>query len=185
MKKRIFQWIIDLVAALLPGRRATLSVVRFVGLFNRPMARNHLKHYLSGGGQSLPVSTARLLKEDMDVRQWFLQAVGEALGNGQVRGAVPVPQSIYAHPDWRCALGAIQLDWQRDRDGIVVGFEDRYCWKPDEDRVTRGIHRVAEAMKRDGAREFMMQGLTTRISLRKAIEAATSKPLMKPDRLLL
>lgn len=182
MKKRILKYLIDFCGVLVPNDTLLVHLARRVGLRGKPQAQRHLDHYLYGQGQVFEIRTNQLLEEDPNVRHYLFQQLATALTTGLHRGAVPIPQSMYLHPDWRCALGGIEIKWRFERGQVMAWFKDRYYWKPHEGRATQRVHRAAENLKTSGAQEFIMEGSAIRIPLKRIQKR---HPFVKLDRLML
>lgn len=152
------------VSALLLTDTLRLIAARWVVLWNKPVARRHLRNYLTGHGAEVRVDTAALLDGDRGVRETLLHTIVRELRRGRSAGRCPVSQLSFADADWCFALGGLTLDWRAQPDGsIAVSFIDRYHWSPTDRRISRPLHRAAERMKRRGAAEFDIVGRETRI----------------------
>ena len=100
-----------------------------------------------------------------------------------MNGELDVAEVIQAFgsDDWRMALGGLELNWAAAGNGIDCRFRDRYCWKPAEPRASRQLHRAAENLKRNGARDFEMIGTPCVIPL----EVFPKNPFKPGKKLLL
>lgn len=163
------------VSALLLTDTLRLLAARWVVLWNKPVARRHLRHYLTGRGAEVRVDTAALLDDDRGVRETLLHTIAHELRRGRGAGRCPVSQLSYADADWCFALGGLTLDWRARPDGsVAVRFIDRYHWSPADKRISRPLHRAAERMKRRGAAEFDIVGRETRVDRAELAKARLS-----------
>jgi len=139
-----------------------------------PLALGHLRHYLAGSGQSRWVSTAAWFRADAGLRSALAQELQVDPAPG---GRLAVSQSVLTNWEWRLAIGSVQVDWERDADGIWISFADRYDWHPDAPRVTRILHRAAAHLRGSGARAFTVHGRRERVRLPASEPARRRLPL--------
>ncbi len=158
---------IKFACALSPHDRVTMEMARYYSMRERPRAQRHLDQYLLGKGD-LEVNTNVLLIEDAGIRNVLYRVVRIRLTNGEKKGVIPIQQSTYMNQDWRYALGAISMNWELDEDEshVVFWFADKYDWHPEEARVTQCVHRAAESLKKEGAKEYSMIGTKAKIPIR-------------------
>ncbi len=136
-------------------------LMRFVGIVavrNKPLAHQHLEHYLKGNGRALALDSDRLFADDSGVRDEFLSQVAERIRWGERSGTIGIPQSAFATREWLFALGGISIPWFTDGYWVSARPGSQYDWHPDQPRITQGIHRLAIRLKDKGASEFSIQG---------------------------
>jgi peptidoglycan hydrolase-like protein with peptidoglycan-binding domain len=157
--------------------REAINSVLALGRF-RPLPRQHIDHYLFGGGRDFV--------EDENIRDWLIRDQGirqklqrevaratqSQIGASVIQGNFEFPQSAYQDEDFKNAWGAIdQVDWEADlvAGTLRVRFQDRYEWHPvfrglyvekegDEVRPTNGIHAAFVELKNEGAADYWMKG---------------------------
>lgn len=141
-------------------------------MFNSPLARKHLKHYMNGGGSEINVdeNLENLIKQDLDVRAKFARAISSVH-----RGHIPIWQGDYSVEDFRLAFGGIdRVDYEVSalKGGfrtVDIWFKDRYDFHPvgfgyankgtgDILRETNCIHAAAVEQKAYGAADYWMKG---------------------------
>lgn len=167
--------LIQAVAIALVNDRLRLAAAKWVVLWNKPRARRHLSHYLTGSGAVVTVETGQLLDEDRGIREATMHHIALALSKGQTAGRCDLPQLVFANTDWCYALGGMTLDWRVDESGTVgLRLVNRYHWSAGEKRISAPLHRAAERMKARGAAEFDIIGTSTRIRQDAVLAAASS-----------
>lgn len=102
------------VCACLPDR-AVLWLAKWGTMYNKPLARAHLEHYLAGSGADFPEDLVKFMKDDDGVRRHLIEIIDE-VGMGSGGGAdgfsgearFPnnfITQMDFTNQDWRYALG--------------------------------------------------------------------------------
>jgi hypothetical protein len=169
---------IEAICKLAPSDRLVLEAARVGKLRDQPRANKHLDHYLMGGGKDLEVDTKKLLDEDSGVRWTLTKGVLAQLKEGKQQGFVPIAQNKYANIDWKNALGGINLYWKSDGEVILVNFVNVYRWHPEDTRrTTNCVHKAADRLKKEGARDYRMVGTNHTIQIE---EITGQKPINTP-----
>lgn len=138
----------------------------------KPLARQHLEHYLTGGGVMLiedrPLEFA--LRNDAGLQR----KIADAIAVADV-GTTAFWQGDYRNQDLRLAWGGIdRVDYEVNRAAgtVDVWFKDRYDFHPvgfgytnkgtgDIIRITNCVHAAAVEAKTSGAQDYWMQGEAT------------------------
>jgi hypothetical protein len=139
--------------------RVTVSIARWATMTRDGRARQHLEHYLTGGGAEVSVDLRALLIEDPRVLANLQYAI--MAGNPKSATTIAIEQQNYSNRDWLYALGGINIHWEvvgSRRDKVRLSFRDQYSWHPEEDRPTACVHQAAERLKAMGARDYWMHG---------------------------
>ena len=160
---------IDATCKISLSDRMVIEMARTVMMRNKPRSTRHLTHYLLGSGAPIKIDTWCLFEEDPGVLSMFLGKVHEQLSEGLFKGEISIPQWSYTNSDWLYALGGIKLDWKQEDEFISISFMKRYRWHPQEIRITQRVHQAAENLKKTGAEEFTVVGVTTRIPINEII----------------
>lgn len=138
---------------------------------DKPVARDHLAHYLGGSGKTVneDATLRDMVTKDAGVRGMLAAQIAKA-----DRGHMFLRQTDYADQDFRYAFGGIdRLEWEVDKGAgtVDVWFKDRYDFHPvgfgytnkgtgDFRRKTNCVHAAAVELK-PGAADYWMQGLAT------------------------
>jgi hypothetical protein len=130
------------------------------------LGRRHLIHYVSGGGEDLPVNLENVIRQDETVRAPIAYEMRR-----RNRGWVKIEQHHYDVQDFQYAFGAIdRLDFEVDPTaGLVhLWFKDRCEYHPvgfgyerlpgDVLRETNCVHAAAVELKASGAADYWMVG---------------------------
>lgn len=130
------------------------------------LGRRHLIHYISGGGDDLPVDLENVIRQDETVRAPIAYEMRHSN-----RGWVKIKQQHYDVQDFQYAFGAIdRLDFEVDPTaGLVhLWFKDRYEYHSvgfgyerlsgDVLRETNCVHAAAVELKASGAADYWMVG---------------------------
>ena len=174
--------IIDGVCDCLTDEIVT-AVALHVYLAGQPLAQEHLKHYLQGGGKPYVEDIADLFARNPTVRANVGNQVGFACdggkiragvleggadlpGGGQVAGFPPITQLDFDDQDWRNAVGNVdKLDWAivsgPDPAGqaqVRITLTDAYAWHGKEARISQCVHQALENMKSKGAADYTSTG---------------------------
>ncbi len=153
-----------------------MKTVLFVEMDGKPLATEHLNHYISGGGKKFDEDSnlRDLIDQDDQVRGKFSKAIAVSKTNN-----IPIWQGDYKVQDFRYAFGGIdRVDYDADvKKGTVdIWFKDRYDFHPagfgyknkgvgDDSppgRITNCVHAAAVELKSTGsAADYWMQGEAT------------------------
>jgi hypothetical protein len=166
------------------GQHRSMALTRALAL-HTPLAREHFDHYLVGGGHTRSVETAALLKGDDGVRSACCQLIRQAVAAGATAGEARIPQWQFRNRDWRYALGSVGMHWRREGSDIVLWFREPYRWYPAVRRMTQALHRAADHLRLDGAREFAIEGRPCTLSLAAVATAPLPRPVSPRHRLYL
>lgn len=151
---------------LSPSPRISLRLARIFGMWNKPRAARHLNHYLSGAGKTVTVETSELLRQDSQVFDELHSRILADISSGRTQGTTLIPQWVFSKLDWRYALGSVRFVWEKTAGNLVqISFRERYAWRPSQNRITQPLHRAAETLKEDGAKEFFILGLPCQMAL--------------------
>jgi hypothetical protein len=174
--------IIDGVCACLTDELVA-AVALHVYLAGEPLAQDHLRHYLKGGGAPYVENIEDLFARNPTVRanvavqiaeqyaggkmnSGVLEGGADLPGGGQVKGFPPITQSDWDDQDWRNAIGNVdKLEWELlsapDAAGNVqvkITLTDAYAWHAKEERMTQCVHQALEDMKAKGAADYTSTG---------------------------
>lgn len=150
-----------------------LNLAMWAEMSDKPLARQHLEHYLSGGGKTLieDAPLEWLLENDAKIRKKLAAAIA-----GTNRGTTAFWQRDYEQQDARYAWGGVdRVDFEVDKAAgtVDVWFKDRYDFHPvgfgyvnkgRGDHIVRRtncVHAAAVELKASGAADYWMQGEAT------------------------
>ncbi|HEX7312765.1 MAG TPA: DUF4157 domain-containing protein [Pyrinomonadaceae bacterium] len=152
-----------------------LAAAGTIEMFGKPLALQHLNHYISGGGVDFDENTNldNLMTQDAGARAVVANAI-----SGADRGNVFIQQGDYSDQNFRYAFGGIdRVDYKVDRPAgtVDVWFKDRYDFHPAgfghtnmgtgdlpaPGRETNCVHLAAVEEKANGAADFWMIGHAT------------------------
>lgn len=146
---------------------------------DKPLALQHLNHYLSTGGGADFNENAnldRMLRTDVGVQRAIARVIPVgAARSGKVARSLKLEQDDYDSQDFRFAFGAIdRLDVEADFGAgtLHAWFQDRYEWHPvypwytaepgDVARETNCVHAALVELKAGGvAKDYWMKGEAT------------------------
>lgn len=157
--------VIDIICSCAPNDRTLMQLVRQLAMVNKPTALKQIDHYLNGSGKGAFLSTQKLFDEDARVFRTFIFEVRRKIARGFTQGLVPISQYSYSNRDWLYSLGRINLIWYKSSNYVTSSFIERYRWHPQEFRITQSLHKAAENLKRQGAREFYIYGTPAKTEL--------------------
>jgi hypothetical protein len=159
------------------------AVALHVYLAGEPLAQEHLKHYLNGGGAPYVEDITDLFARNPTVRANVGNQVGYACKDGTIRagvleggadlpdgghvpGSPPITQLDFDDQDWRNAIGNVdKLEWAiisgPDAAGqaqVRITLTDAYAWHGKEARISQCLHQALENMKAKGAADYTSTG---------------------------
>ncbi len=150
---------------------------------NQPNARQHLIHYVTGGGKPYLENVQELFVANPRVRSRIAKLINDQIGGEMIAsgstiegsiigkgvddgGSPPIRQSDYDSEDWRNANGNIdQVDWRligtydpADYNKFQITIIDPYTWHPHERRPTQCLHEAFERLKSKTAADYITTG---------------------------
>jgi hypothetical protein len=150
-----------------------LAIALVTEFRNKPIALQHLLHYLGGGGKTFieDANLKSLINSDSQVRQKLANEIAKSR-----KGYVFIQQGDYSIQDFRFAFGGIdRVEWEIDKAAgtVDIWFIDRYDFHPvgfgykkypgpgDIFRITNCVHAAAVELKTKGAADYWMKGQAT------------------------
>ena len=146
-----------------------------IEMYNKPLALQHLLHYIAGRGADYIEhnNLDNMMNHDAGARGVVANAI-----RGNDRGRVFIHQDDYTDQNYRYAFGGIdRVDYRVDRPAgnVDVWFKDRYDFHPagfghtdrgtgdlpPPGRETNCVHHAAVEEKANGAADFWMIGHAT------------------------
>ncbi len=155
----IKETLINFLYRLSPNDRMFMGLVQTLAMKNTPRAVNHLNHYLFGQASEKIVKIGDLFEHDQGVKLAFYESIQEEISRGCENGEVIISQLAYTNKDWLYSLGGIKIQWYRCKNKVKAWFVNKYCWHPNENRITQTIHKAAENLKLCGAKDYFIFGL--------------------------
>jgi hypothetical protein len=182
-----FRPFIDLACDCLPDA-ILIGVVEHIQMHKQPLAVAHLEHYLHGGGADFFEDVATFLARDAGGKAAIeagINAAGKAQGvaNKSFTGWAHVMQKDYSLKEYLHAWGSVCCDPADagDQPGafyfrvlddpasraqnrttgqarVELRMRDHYMWHPLEERPTQCLHKMLEAQKAAGAKEYFQVG---------------------------
>jgi hypothetical protein len=158
-------------------------------LYDKPLARDHLHWFFSGGGADFVEDSnlELMLRTDAKVQAKILKAIPTGKSSGTFADHVTITQDNYDDDDLQYSFGEIdRLDFEVDFTAgtLHAWFQDRYEWHPiypfykkmdgDYLRDTNCVHAAAVELKSGTARDYWMKGEAT-IPLKAIQSTATRK----------
>lgn len=144
---------------------------------DKPIALDHLNHYLGGKGidYNENKNIELWLRRDKGVQGVLAKIIPNDRSSGTYKNQYEFAQNQYADQDFRYAFGGIDiLEFEVDFDArtIRVWFQDRYEWHPyypgiysvfsdDGARSTNCLHAALVELKSRGAADYWMKGEAT------------------------
>lgn len=169
---------LDVLSATRPSPRTVIDAAIRAEFADKPVALDHLRHYLKGNGANYSEDRHidRWVRIDPLAREYISDFLLRNIRNsGVVRGTMFFDQLYYGDQDYRYAFGAIdKLDIEVDffANSVKLWFMDCYEWHPmyeayyshcpnDEVRPTNFVHAASVQLKLEGASDFWMRGEAT------------------------
>ncbi len=145
-------------------------------LYDKPLAKDHLRWYFTGGGAEFVEDSnlELMLRTDSGVQKKITRNIPSGRSSGIFTDHVTITQDNYSDEDFQYAFGEIdRLDFEVDfaAGTLHAWFQDRYEWHPvypfykrmagDYLRDTNCVHAAAVELKNDGAKDYWMKGEAT------------------------
>lgn len=151
----------------------TMRVICVLLMWNKPIARKHLQHFLAATGKDMSFDMSLLLREDVGVRAVVAKHLRQAIESRESRGSIAVPQVMFKSNHWRYATGSLVFYWQRHGDTIGLSCRDQYHFQHSTPRVSKPVHTLANYLVNEGQAANFAMVAETRLSLKEAASEPT------------